>query len=65
LTFIGCWGHEGSNHVTDDPRLGADLRFTAASPASVAEGGVTIPANHFDKDRVERTAPCSMGAYER
>jgi len=63
--FHATWGVEGTNPVSDDPQLGAELNLTASSPASVTRGGTTLPSNHLDHARVERTEPFSMGAYER
>jgi hypothetical protein len=58
------WGCEGTDCVTDDPLLDSGLELTAASPASVTQGGLTIPSNYFDMGRVERTPPYSIGAFE-
>jgi hypothetical protein len=60
-------GNWDATNSFEDPVLGgADgMHLTSSTPASVYAGGLTILSVALDKDGNPRTAPYSMGAYER
>jgi len=56
-----------SGNVSDTPIFAdVDYRLEATTPTSIKEGGIDLSAEFtVDKDGVTRTAPWSMGAYEK
>lgn len=68
----GIWddGYIGSNgNIDTDPFLtdkaNNDFTLSASTPQSVYEGGLFTTEVRYDKAGVERTAPYSIGAYEK
>ncbi|MEK6698072.1 MAG: Ig-like domain-containing protein [Nitrospirota bacterium] len=63
-------GSAASGNVSASPafanQAGGDWHLTASSPTSVSRGGLDLSAQFTtDKDGASRTAPWSIGAYER
>ncbi len=54
-----------TSNTDANPALDTDYALTASSPEAVTEGGNTIVAITDDIDGTPRTAPYSIGAFER